>query len=88
MNDVDERAAVADIEGWLVERVAFFVEMDPQDVDPSVDLVKYGIDSIRALTLSANIEDEYDLDIEASLAWDYRTVRAIAQYIATKLSDA
>jgi acyl carrier protein len=85
MTSTDASHDLATLTQWVTERVAFYVEMSPQDIEPEVDLVKYGMDSIRALTLSANVEDEFGLEVDAAFAWDHRTVDQIARYLATAL---
>ncbi|SDH48657.1 Acyl carrier protein [Actinokineospora alba] len=71
---------------WITDQVARYVERDAADIDPDVDLVTYGMDSLRALTLSATIEDEFGLEVDESLAWDHRTVNAITQVLLAELA--
>jgi len=85
MTSTDASHDLATLTQWVTEQVAFYVEMSPQDIEPEADLVKYGMDSIRALTLSANVEDEFGIEVEATFAWDHRTVAHIAQYLVTAL---
>jgi len=78
---------VESIRGWLIERVAFYLERPPASVDPDAGLVEMGLDSVYAMTLSGDVEDRFDLAIEPTLAWDYPTVNALAGYLGRELAD-
>lgn len=69
------------IRDWLLERVADYVEMPVADIKSDVKLVEYGLDSVYALTLCGDIDDEYGIEVDPTLAWDYPTVDAIVGYL-------
>ncbi|HEY6423370.1 MAG TPA: acyl carrier protein [Pseudonocardiaceae bacterium] len=72
---------------WLTGKVASYLKVDPAEIDPSRPLAEYGLDSVYALTLCAEIEDDLGLVVEPTLAWDYPTVTALAGHLHGKLSD-
>ena len=72
----------AEIAGWLTERVAAFLERPETEIDPDVELVELGLDSVYALTLCGDIEEQFGLAVEPTLPWDYPTVNALAGYLA------
>ncbi|AQZ67813.1 Acyl carrier protein [[Actinomadura] parvosata subsp. kistnae] len=69
------------ISTWLRERVAFYVECEPAEIDPDVKLVEIGLDSVFAMSLSGDIEDEFGVLVEPTVAWDHPTVNALAGYL-------
>ncbi|MET8629335.1 acyl carrier protein [Kitasatospora sp. NPDC004669] len=73
---------------WIVERVARHVEMDPAGLSVSVPLATYGLDSVVALSLCGDIEEEYGVELEPTLAWDYPTVEALADHLAARLAGS
>jgi acyl carrier protein len=77
----------AQIAGWLLERVAFYLERPAHELDADVKLVEYGLDSVYALSLCGDVEDRYGLEVEPTLAWDYPTVNAIAGYLLEELGQ-
>lgn len=77
----------ASLRAWLTGRVAYYVERSPGDVDPDAKLVGYGLDSVYALSLCGDIEDEYDLEVDPTLAWDHPTINAIVEVLAERLSS-
>jgi acyl carrier protein len=74
------------VRAWLTARVAYYVERDPQDIDPDAKLVGYGLDSVYALSLCGDIEDEYGLEVDPTLAWDHPTVNAIVHVLCDALT--
>jgi acyl carrier protein len=72
---------IHDLRSWLVERVAIYLRRAPEDVDTTVPLAEYGLDSLTALALSADLEDRYDLVLDPALAWDHPSVDALAEVL-------
>jgi acyl carrier protein len=77
----------AELRDWVLGRVAYYIEGSPEDIDPDAKLVGYGLDSMYALLMCGDIEDEYGLVVDPTLAWDYPTVNAIVGYLASQLSE-
>lgn len=75
------------IRQWLVSRVAFYLELPESAVDPDAGLVEMGFDSVYALTLSGDVEDEFGLELEPTIAWDHRTVNALAARVSAELAN-
>jgi acyl carrier protein len=71
---------------WLAERIALYLKRRPSEIDPSVPLAEYGLDSVAALSLCGDIEEDFDLVLEPTVAWDYPTVQALAQHLMEEFS--
>jgi acyl carrier protein len=74
MTSIDRDKVVA----WLTERVAFYVERDPAEIEPDKNLLTYGIDSVYALGIAGDVEEEFGTPVDATLVWDNPTIAAIA----------
>lgn len=85
MSETTAETPSAQVCAWLIERVAFYLETQPECVVPDADLVEIGIDSVYALMLSGDIEEKYGLRVEPTVAWDNPTVDALARYLITEL---
>lgn len=70
---------------WLVGHVAAYTRLPADQIDPSARLTDYGLDSVAALSLCGDIEDEFDLVVEPTVAWDHPTVEALAAYLLGEL---
>ncbi len=66
------------IQAWLVAQLADVLSLDPKTVDVTQPLTRYGLDSIDAVTLVADLEDWLDLELPSTLLWDYPTIAKAA----------
>jgi acyl carrier protein len=77
-----------DLRTWLTDRVAYYVEREPQDIDPDAPLTTFGLDSVYAFALCGDIEDEFRLPVEPTLVWDVRTVNGLTEHLCGALEAA
>jgi amino acid adenylation domain-containing protein len=75
------------IEHWLVRRLAERLGMPATALDTHQPLVRYGLDSIVALELVADLEDWLGCTLPLTLAWDCPTITAIVQRVAESASQ-
>jgi acyl carrier protein len=73
------------IEAWMVLRLSEELKLDPSEIDTSLAIASYGLDSIVAFTLTGELSDWLMLDIPYTLFWDYPTVEALSKYLAQKI---
>ena len=71
------------IEGWLIDKVANSLEIEPHDVDVDKDFAEYGLDSVEAINISGELENYIGCRLSPTLLWDYQNISALAQYLAT-----
>jgi acyl carrier protein len=76
---------VESLTSWLVERVAIYLQREPGEIDPGEPLAEYGMDSVAALSLCGDVEEDFDLVLEPTVAWDYPTAAALAEHVAQEL---
>lgn len=82
-----ENSTIQTLQNWLVENIAEQCEIDPSEVETAKPLTNYGLDSIIAFTVVGDLEDHLEIELPATLLWDYPTIEAIAEFVATQLSD-
>ncbi|WP_169988331.1 acyl carrier protein [Microbispora sp. H10836] len=86
MNAASEPMPPDDLRRWLTERVAAYLGRPPAEIDPTVKLRTYGLDSIHALSLCVDVEEAVGLLVEPTLAWDHPTIDDIAAHLTDLLS--
>ncbi|MFD9792750.1 acyl carrier protein [Streptomyces sp. NPDC059070] len=78
--------AGAELEEWLLDRVAFHLHRPAREIDPGTPLADYGIDSIAAIGICGEIEERHRVFVAPTLAYDFPTVRAIAAHLTELLA--
>ena len=72
------------IQAWLVEKLAQQLAIPPQEIDVGEPFAAYGLDSMAAVNLSTDISDWLGRSLAPTLAYDYPTIAALAQYLAAE----
>ncbi|GAA2300405.1 acyl carrier protein [Actinomadura sp. NPDC048955] len=66
---------------WLIQRIAEYLEKDAAEIDTEATFEAQGLDSMAALTLCDDIEDQMGLVVEPTLAWDHPTIDKLADFL-------
>lgn len=80
-----QNLSAEDLMAWLTECIAEHLGLSPDEIEAEVPLTKYGLDSIYALTIVADIEDHLGLVLEPTVMWDQPTLAALVVTISTEL---
>lgn len=76
----------AELTAWVAGRVATYVQRPAGEIATDVPLTDYGLDSVSAVTLAAEIEDEWGLSLEPTIVWDHPTVDALSAAVAGEMA--
>lgn len=83
-------AAFAPLEGpltedalrdWLTRRIASQVELDPTEIDPTVGVHEYGLDSLVAVQITSDIEKVVKRPLSPALLFEYTTIIELARHL-------
>ncbi|MEY9850035.1 acyl carrier protein [Streptacidiphilus sp. MAP5-3] len=85
--EVGVRVSGEDIERWLMERLAYYLETPVGEIDPEVSLAEYGLESVYAFALCGDIEDKLGVTVEPTLVWDIDTVAALTVHLAGLVAE-
>ncbi len=70
---------------WLVDWLAQTLQLPPTEVDSTRPFAEYGLDSVAAVELTEALQSTIDQPLSPTLAYEYPTVDAVAQYLAQQL---
>ena len=71
----------AEIEAWLLDRLRARLGPDSEPVDAHLPFSYYGLDSLDAVALAAELEEWLGEPVSPDVAWDYPTAHAVAIYL-------
>jgi 8-amino-7-oxononanoate synthase len=75
------------IEGWLIDKLAELLEIEPHEINVQKDFSEYGLDSVEAINLSGELENFLDFRLSPTLLWDYQNIEDLAQYLAELVAN-
>lgn len=70
------------VDGWLRAALGPLLRLSPEDIDGDKSFTRYGLDSMTAVTLAAELEIWLGFRLSPTLAWDYPTLNELAGYVA------
>ena len=76
-----------EIEEWLVERIMEVTHKELDDIDVSVQLINYGVNSIDAATLSGDLEEWLGRELPASIIYQFPTIEALSAHLSGENDD-
>ena len=79
-----EMRSVEVIQSRMVSALSQALEVAPEDVDITVPLENYGLDSLTIFNLTGDLAEWLNRDIPATLFWDYPTIAAVSEYLANE----
>ena len=82
-----ERAAER-IETWLLEWIVARLGLDTAEISRDRPFAEFGVDSLTAIELSQELEDEFKVPLPPIVAWNYPTPAALARYLAEQSLNA
>ncbi|MGH6655861.1 MAG: acyl carrier protein [Actinocrinis sp.] len=73
------------LRAWLSERLARY--LGRTDIAARVPLAEYGIDSLVALNLYGDVEEELGLPVDVTVVLDYPTVAELAEHLSQQADE-
>ncbi len=70
------------IETWIAKWLADELGINDDAIDTRKSFVYYGLDSVTAIKLTADLEVRLGHELSPTLAWDYPAIRTLAQHLA------
>lgn len=67
---------------WLTDRIAACLSTDPASIETDVTFGDYGLDSVFALNLCTDLEQDFGILAQPTLTWDYPTIDAVAGHLS------
>lgn len=72
------------IQNWLINRLAAVVQIDPEKIDIDEPFSVYGLESSVSMSLTGELADWLNCDLEPTLFWEYPNIEDMTQYLFQK----
>ncbi|NJN88742.1 MAG: acyl carrier protein [Leptolyngbyaceae cyanobacterium SL_7_1] len=59
------------------------LQVNSNDIDPGKAFATYGLDSAVAVSMTTDLGDWLELDLEVMLLWEYPTIASVSEYLAS-----
>lgn len=76
-----------EIRAWIIEWMAYHLELPTEKIDPELELAEYGMDSVYTMSIIAEIEDQLGIKIDEMATWKYSTINALVEYAEDLISE-
>lgn len=83
---VEKQLDEPEVLSWLTLKFADWLEVAPNELDPQQPIASYGLDSISAVTLSVQLEEELCVELDTAVLWDRPTLSSLAEHLSEKLN--
>ncbi|GAB2593908.1 acyl carrier protein [Streptomyces capparidis] len=84
METLDPDTGESVFRDWLIDRLSLHLRCDRSRIAVDVPFTEYGLDSVAAIGLTGEIEDEFGIVLEPTAAWDHPTVAGLAALLTTR----
>jgi acyl carrier protein len=72
-----------DIQAHIVGQMAGELNISPHEIDITEPFNRYGLDSMAAVHLIADLEKWLGVELSPTLPYEYPTVQSLAEYLVT-----
>ena len=85
---LEKQLEAPEVLSWLTLKFADWLEVSADDLDAQQPIASYGLDSISAVTLSVQLEEELSVELDTAVLWDRPTLESLAEHLTEKLNAA
>ena len=83
--EADQARSREQIEAFLCRRMAALLNVAIEEIDPADTFARYGLDSVGAASLAADLTTKLGWDVSITLFYDFPSAHDLAQHLADKL---
>lgn len=84
----DATIDAAAVQDWCVNYVARIANIRVGQVDPTVEIDHFGLDSAMAVALIMDLEEWLGIELAPELLFEYPTLAGLSQHLVSRLPQA
>src|SRR5207302_4207468 len=85
--DAEPGKSTAEIQAWLVTHIAKELKVNSREIDIHTPFAQYGMDSVQAVSMAADLEDWLGRELPATLVYDYPTIEGLARHLSEETAN-
>lgn len=74
---------IGEIETWLTAKIAEILEVATVEVDRQQPLAIYGLNSLKAVSIAAELEIWLGIEVAPTIVYEYPNIQALANYLGS-----
>jgi acyl-CoA synthetase (AMP-forming)/AMP-acid ligase II/acyl carrier protein len=82
VGSVEVDRATERIEAWMLDWLITRLGLSPEDVSRDRPFAEYGVDSLTAVEMSHELEQQFSVPLPPIVAWNYPTPSSLARFLA------
>jgi acyl carrier protein len=82
----EKQLETTEVLAWLTLKFADWLEVSAQELDSRQPISSYGLDSISAVTLSVQLEEELGVELDTAVLWERPTLESLAEHLTESLN--
>ncbi|MEQ8245915.1 acyl carrier protein [Fulvivirga sp.] len=82
VNNVDKDR----IQNFIINELSALLKIDSDKIDPSIEFLNLGIDSLTGLNLMTKLENLLKMELDPIIFWNYPTIEKLSEHLSTKTS--
>lgn len=79
---------IADVTDLLRQRISARTKVPADEITDTTNLVDIGLESVDAVLICGELEDEYQVEIEPTLMFEFQTLGEVANAVMGSLTAA
>ena len=83
----DTQPTEPEIREWCTACLAKVLKVPAERIDPQATFARLGVDSAAAVFFVLDIEEWLDLELPASIAFEYPSIAELSAYLARECAD-
>ncbi|QLE59062.1 thioester reductase domain-containing protein [Nostoc sp. TCL26-01] len=79
--------SAAEIQAWMISNLAELLGVEADEIDASINLESYGLDSAQAMMLVSKLEKLLGFQPSPLLLWHYPTIESLSQRLSEEFAE-
>lgn len=87
LETIEKPGSADDIKRWLANKVAAVLKIDASAIEFNTSFAKLGLDSLAAITISGELEHWLEMEVDATILYQYATIEELSEYLIEEMTQ-